>query len=639
MAYLDKTGLERLWLQITAKLDNKVTKVDGKGLSTNDFTTAEKEQLATIISDYLKADDYAALEALIDNKVEKVDGKDLSTNDFTNEEKAALAQIFGDYLTSADKEELGGAIDDAIANIAQADWSMSNTADPSYIKNRTHFEVSEETLIQKEGPCKLEAGSGLGGQGGSPILQNGMNYIFRSVNESGDLIEEKAFTFEGTQINFNIKETTGGEVSISIGSTGVTGIGNSSAGVRIIYYEIYSATGIKQLEEKFIPTFTIEDIDEITGGCVIPDAPVCYTVRIDETNSNPLTCCEYMDDAVGMDKGSSDWDNKPIFNSIKPCTFINGHVNYYLDPDNFNLKEDGSAAALDGTDGDVMIEFQKFAYRLYKEGNYQYVSITNDPDLVASDSRFQYYAFSRDTVGDVDKMYIGAFKGWGDMNDMLIRSVANGEYPTTNVSLNQLRQVLPLKGANYGIMNYGQLVALQCLYLIKYGNLDSQAALGMGFVENYNEDMPCPMGGTIDKGMYYGSTADGLQQMKFAGIEDLWGNVAEWVEGFETGETDEFIVRYGNETQTVHTGMDMTGWDQYGYLSKIQGTTELGFSGAEFNGDETTYYADYSLFFPSCVLFFGAFWQDGADGGLFFLFAEYSADDAYPYFGARLTYL
>ena len=626
MAYLDKTGLERLWLQITAKLDNKVTKVDGKGLSTNDFTTAEKEQLATIISDYLKADDYAALEALIDNKVEKVDGKDLSTNDFTNEEKAALAQIFGDYLTSADKEELGGAIDDAIANIAQADWSMSNTADPSYIKNRTHFEVSEETLIQKEGPYKLEAGSGLDSEGGSPILQNGMNYIFRSVNESGDLIEEKAFIFEGTRINFNIQETTGGEVSVSIGSTGVTGIGNSSAGVRIIYYEIYSATGIKQLEEKFIPTFTIEDIDEITGGCALIEAPVCYTVRIDETNSNSLTCCEYMDDAVGMDKGSSDWDNKPIFKSIKPCTFINGHVNYYLDPDNFNLKEDGSAAALDGTDGDVMIEFSKFAYRLYREGDYLYVSITNDPDLVASDNRFQYYAFSRDAVGDIDKMYIGAFKG-GVVEEYKLGSVVNGELPVTNISLNQFSSNLSLKGENYSIMNYGQLVALQCLFLIKYGNLNSQAALGKGLTEANDR---VPMGGTIDKGMYYGSTTDGTVQMKFAGIEDLWGNVFEWCEGFAT-DTDaaNYMITYGNETVTVPSGH--ANEINSGFVSKVLGNTTGGFIAAEFEGDETTYYADSSGIYSSSVLYFGACWDIGTydgSGGLFFFNAGASSEDS-----------
>ena len=381
-----------------------------------------------------------------------------------------------------------------------------------------------------------------------------------------------------------------------------------------------------------IDFFTIEDIDEITGGCVLPEGPVCYTIRIDETNSNSLTCCEYMDDAVGMEKGSSNWDNKPIFESIKPCTFIDGHVNYYLDPNNFNFKEDGSAATLDGTDGDVMIEFSKFAYRLYKEGDYQYVSITNNPDLVASDERFHYYAFTRETEGDIEKMYIGAFKGYVDV-DGKMRSIANGELPTASISLNRSKAAATLTGTNYSIFEYGQLVALQCLYLIKYGNLDCQSALGLGLV---NAQASVSVGSTLDKGMYYGSTTDGTIQMKFAGIEDLWGNIAEWCSGFVTGATDEFIVTYGNETQTISTGMNMP---SYGYLSKIQGTTESGFSGAEFTGSETTYYADFSWLFPSSVLYFGASWTNRLYGGFVYLYAQGSADDALSSVGARLTYL
>lgn len=47
---LDKTGLTRLWQHIVARLGTKVDKVEGKGLSTNDFTTEEKNKLAAIES-------------------------------------------------------------------------------------------------------------------------------------------------------------------------------------------------------------------------------------------------------------------------------------------------------------------------------------------------------------------------------------------------------------------------------------------------------------------------------------------------------------------------------------------------------------------------------------------------------------
>ena len=46
--YLDKTGLALVWEKIKNALSGKVDKVDGKGLSTNDYTTTEKTKLAGI---------------------------------------------------------------------------------------------------------------------------------------------------------------------------------------------------------------------------------------------------------------------------------------------------------------------------------------------------------------------------------------------------------------------------------------------------------------------------------------------------------------------------------------------------------------------------------------------------------------
>lgn len=45
MAFLDKNGLERLWSQILSRLSGKVDKVEGKGLSTNDYTTEDKNKV------------------------------------------------------------------------------------------------------------------------------------------------------------------------------------------------------------------------------------------------------------------------------------------------------------------------------------------------------------------------------------------------------------------------------------------------------------------------------------------------------------------------------------------------------------------------------------------------------------------
>ena len=40
--FLTLTGLEHFWSTVKERLNNKIDKVDGKGLSTNDLTTASK---------------------------------------------------------------------------------------------------------------------------------------------------------------------------------------------------------------------------------------------------------------------------------------------------------------------------------------------------------------------------------------------------------------------------------------------------------------------------------------------------------------------------------------------------------------------------------------------------------------------
>lgn len=56
MAFLNNAGLERLWAHILLKLNRKVDKVEGKGLSTNDFTNEDKEKLNTH-SDWAQTDE------------------------------------------------------------------------------------------------------------------------------------------------------------------------------------------------------------------------------------------------------------------------------------------------------------------------------------------------------------------------------------------------------------------------------------------------------------------------------------------------------------------------------------------------------------------------------------------------------
>lgn len=92
--------------QNTTAIAGKVDKVAGKGLSTNDYTTTEKNKLdgieaganKTVIDSTLDSSSTnpvqnKVIKEALDNKVDKVSGKGLSTNDYTTSEKTKLAGL------------------------------------------------------------------------------------------------------------------------------------------------------------------------------------------------------------------------------------------------------------------------------------------------------------------------------------------------------------------------------------------------------------------------------------------------------------------------------------------------------------------------------------------------------------------
>lgn len=381
--------------------------------------------------------------------------------------------------------------------------------------------------------------------------------------------------------------------------------------------------------------------------------PVTYTVIIDQENTNCETACTYADDAAGMTKGASAWDTMPIFKDIKPCVFNNGEVAYYLKPNNWNEQVDGTAAVLTGTDGDVMIEFPKFAYRIYTDANNKvYVTVSNDSSVIDADNRFTYDAFSRLTEGDLDYFYFGAYKGYFDTTTNKLRSIA-GVVPTDNKNINAFRTAAQANGAHYQQSTYAHIKAIQCLYLIKYGNRNGQEALGFGNVSNsatlvngYN----ALSGGTLDAttstatlGMNFGSTSVKTQHMRVFGIEDFWGNINEWVDGFTTDASYNIITSWNsfsgeNVTETSVTTTTGISSNLSGQAKYVQGTTDAGFMIKTSSGSTSTCWADSANLGASRVLYFGGDWLDDLSAGPFCLFAYRGASNAAANIGARLNF-
>lgn len=127
-----KTSFQNLCEVLNTMLASKVDKVSGKGLSTNDYTTAEKNKLAGIATGATKTTVDATFSSTstnpvqnkvisaaiddigtqLDTKVDKVSGKGLSANDYTTAEKNKLSGI----ATGANKTVLEDALSTTSTN-------------------------------------------------------------------------------------------------------------------------------------------------------------------------------------------------------------------------------------------------------------------------------------------------------------------------------------------------------------------------------------------------------------------------------------------------------------------------------------------------------------------------------------------
>ena len=118
-------------------LNNKVDKIEGKGLSTNDYTTTEKTKLANIDNEANKiiVDNNLSesstnpvqnriINTALNDKVNQIEGKGLSTEDYTTAEKTKLSGI----TAQATKNTAGTGLLDSNGTLSVKYGTTSGTA-------------------------------------------------------------------------------------------------------------------------------------------------------------------------------------------------------------------------------------------------------------------------------------------------------------------------------------------------------------------------------------------------------------------------------------------------------------------------------------------------------------------------------
>ena len=385
-------------------------------------------------------------------------------------------------------------------------------------------------------------------------------------------------------------------------------------------------------------TVTSNEVDDATGedgDCYIKYTPKpdTYGVKIEIGNSSPDGAVTYIEGAEGMSPGWDNWKDHKLFKDIRPCVLKDGVVQYYLQRDDYTKKEDGSASTLDGSNGDVMVEIPKIGYKMTTDSTYHYISITKTPNKEG----YCYLAHSKNTPGDCDYIYVGAYLGCLDDNAKL-RSI-NGHSPTVNTTLTNFRTYAAARGSNYELLSFYPLTLLQCLFLLIYKDRDSQTALGKGYVA----DISGRYTGTTNSNSFTSTDPD--SNVKFLGIEDFWGNYYQWIDGIYYNSSRQLCTYYKNFTNTDsgvspdYTLASGVSSNTSGYIKEIVGTNNGGFIPKTFDGSGSTYYCDMNLLYADCCAYFGGYWDVGDNQAGVFCFNIYDGDNFFNAFiSARLLY-
>lgn len=391
----------------------------------------------------------------------------------------------------------------------------------------------------------------------------------------------------------------------------------------------------------------------VTNGQIVSAKYVTYPVygvRIDTTNPDPQACCVYTDDAVGMSPSlgnngnfiDNGWDNTPIYSSLRPCLLKNGQVVGYLQKNNFNLFEDGTTADLSPASmNDVMIEIPTMAYMIYTEGDYIYVKITNSPDATSIDSRFVYYAHQ---TPDIDgnygnSLYISAYDGY--IYNNILRSIPNvtptDKVSTTSATYSTFQSYANNHGSGYSMLSFYPFTLLQCLYLIRYKNLNSQIALGNGI----SSGPPLNTGNAVNLGMNYGANSATLP-VKCNGIENMWGNVYTIVDGVRTDSNYNILTSFGNFNR-YPDGYQVVGNFSYkntGFITKIGGDNYTGFIPRNTTGgSNTTYYCDMGAISSNAYVQVCGGPSGSYNNGIFCFVLNLTPSSKYSDVGTRLQYI
>ena len=283
------------------------------------------------------------------------------------------------------------------------------------------------------------------------------------------------------------------------------------------------------------------------------------------------------------------------FNKIKPCLIKNGEVVCYLNPNNYALKEDGTAADITSGEYDVMIQFPKMYVKFEEDWDgitaYYNTRRANASISVSNKPKAGYSCLSHTKNGvEYDYVYVSAYKTNIDNG---VAYCCSGKRPLSDVNHKDfVTNFANYKSSCYTTFSYHFLTYLRILNMLLIGEQYGANMFGYGWLSNQAPTAnQLPLTGTMDtSGMYncikapndttnqYAAPANAAYHNKIFGLEDLFGSAKTYMDGILFTADKKYLVIDPTNTNS-YVNFDGTGYNQYGF----------NFSGNYLNGWVTLY--------------------------------------------------
>ena len=341
-----------------------------------------------------------------------------------------------------------------------------------------------------------------------------------------------------------------------------------------------------------------------------------YTYHVNPNESDPEDAVTYLDDATGLTPakmGASSFSYGSWANAWflpRPCMLkSDGTVAYYLNPNDYSKKTDGTASDIADAnfDGNVMLEFPKIWVKRVAGSASGERTVSIAP--VNVDGTYKCWSNINAEDKEVDHFYLPAYNG--TIHSSKMRSLSGVTLDTTYApNYTRAQEVTAATANNPSGKNmwYTETWADFCLiYDLLYlmgKSLDVQRTFGQGLSSGAETAMRAYVTGTHNaKGLFYGDVSGTSTAVKVLGMENLWGCRWHGVAGLiNDNGTLKVKMTYGVADGSTTVGYNTTG-DGYlnygstygtaGYVKKMQADNAMGYKIIETAGTDATYYCDY----------------------------------------------